>query len=89
MANTANMTVSGTWEVVHTSTANDTRVVITPKAQSIEWVVREDTTPPADSFVGHTLQRGYDREFVLSSGETFFIRGRRDDVIPYTVTGGA
>lgn len=88
---TENITVTGTWSVAHTATANNTNVVLTPAGPDVEWVI--NTTAPSATLTGHQLSepltgspnRFKDRGFVLANGEGLYIRGPRGVVVSRTI----
>ena len=86
MAVTADVTLAGGWEVGYTSTADGTNVIVTPQGKGINWAVRNDTTPPAESLKGHKMDSPWDRQFIVPDGETLFFRGAAGAVVSVTVT---
>lgn len=88
---TENITATSAWAVAHTSTADNTNVVLTPNGDDVNWVI--DTTAPSPTITPHRLSEplrrgGYrDRGFVLANGETLYIRGPVGVTIARTVEG--
>lgn len=89
MATTQDVILDGNWTLIHTSTADNTIVILTPHNGGVNWATRDDTTPPADSFKGHVADVPWDREFVLANGESFFIRGKNGRTAATTITPGS
>ena len=86
MAVTADVTLTGGWELGYTSTADGTIVIVTPHGKGFDWAVKNDTTPPAESLKGHKMDSPWDRQLVMPDGETLFFRGAAGSTLGLTVT---
>lgn len=79
---TTEVTLTGSWQAVHTSTADGTSVVVTPRRVGLNWAIDTDTPTVA----GHILAPNQDREIFLKNTEVLYVLGKSGRVINVTVT---
>lgn len=88
---TENVEMTGDWVEIHEATANNTNVVVTPRAFGMEWAI--DTVIPSDDLEPHILSDAValdpttyrDRGFVMASGEILYVRGPATTQVAVTI----